>query len=295
MLLTGTEYICIVAASDTSFASPVWLEEILTEGEYSKPTDGPQLWDDQYFNTVKKHSLKVVVGDTDQFLQLETWDLANTPLFIYLFGIDGSVIWEDSATIRTSRKRVFKFGNVDGLEIQAKKTGANLNIITRKNLLSTEIANGATLTGITIESGLTFTSTSKNGSFTLGSSPVYKITKTATDGLIYHKAEVNKRFPIKAGMVVQVAFDTYAGANNSDGNPGIRLTGYNGSDVSTETFLVGNGAFIMGRLTGTYMFTSASTRYFKLSIVADETNSVNEFDNIVLAYGWAGLPKFIDF
>lgn len=296
MLVGGIDSICIVAAADTHLSAPVWLDEILTEGKYRAPYDGPQLWNDGFYNTIRKHTFKFQTGDTSKFTQLETWAEANTPVFLYTFGIDGGLQWEEGCVIRPDRDRANKSLDPDFLEVQIAVSGLGLNVRSRKNLLPSSVATGDTVTGFTIQSGTTFQSTTPNAGFSLATGNAFRLTQTT--GYASGLATYNQKFPARKGHPISVWASYFGISGNDVGTPGIRLIGYNGSGSTTETFELINGIYSLENLIGTYIFSNANTRYFKLAFFSNEpgggVNVINEFDSIALTYG-PQISKFIDF
>jgi len=293
MLVGGIDSICIVAAADTHLADPVWLDKVLTEGNYRAPYDGPQLWNDGYYNTIRKHTFKFLTGDTAQFTKLEAWAEANTSVFIYTFGIDGGLQWEEGSVIRPNRDRANKSLDPDYLEIQIAVSGIGLNVRARKNLLPSAVAGGDSVAGFTLDSGITFVSTTPNAGFTSAVGAAFRLTQSS-GSYSFLKATYSQKFPARKGHPVSLFASMFAGTGNDVGTPGIILTGYSGTGVSTETFALTNDSFIHGVMKGTYLFANSSTRYFKLSFACNEPTSVNEFDSIAVTYG-PQILKFIDF
>lgn len=284
MILTGTELICIVPASDTHFAESIWLEQLPGEGEFIQSSSGIELLDSNFYNTARDHSYTFQTADHQHFIKLATWESGNTPLNIYSFGVDGVIFFRESVVIRTELKKPNQSKNISTLEVSCQLQKSTKLIYQRKNLLDTDIAN-ANLTSQWSVSGGTITLINPgHASFTLKDGNILKLVQSAH--ATPEVATSTFKIPVRLGMSFHLRLESYTYNGGSNPTYLFGLSGRNSSGTEVEYFEYESNSNGNNSMSFSMTIGSANTKYvvMLISVDGDGSAATMEFDKLIVSY-----------
>lgn len=272
------------AVTDPHFSKGIWLTLISPETNFEKSDMPIILYNGTPYNEKTKYTFELICYDMDKLSDIETLIKSNGKVQVFAFG-EKCLQWREAVTVNYSNTspgnpdETAEFKLVFNYEIKTD------NIICSKNMLPLLFRTGDATT-YTTPSGCTYTSATKNGSFTTGSGKVNKIVQTAT-GASGKVSLTGWKFPAKSGMKFSFFSDEYD-YNGTVKNAGIILSGLDSSGASSEDLQlnVSNGG--LHALLGSAVFAVSTTTQFQFCIYANSTSGTvqtAEFDNLALCYG----------
>lgn len=289
MIQTGFECAAIAATTDTHFASVVWLDNLSTDTEYTEEALTVEQYNGLPYTLQTEHKLTIAShDDPTKQAQLKTWADANTSVYIWLYGIRGSVVWGVASTIQYKRETGGKPGEHSAFTIETMYRGVSANIRNSINLLPSTARTGDYATSNYTASNCTLSSTTKNGSFTSATGNVLKLTQTvagtysATLGTSMYDT-----FPCRTNMAFYVRSLAYTSAGN-DPVVKVGMAQYDSSGsflaVVTADGIGGTG---QETIAGAVTASNASTAYVRFRVLgttSSGTTGVNEFDSMQVSY-----------
>jgi len=277
MIITGLERVAIVQADDTDFSDTIWLDKVSDEGEYVEEFVGIQDTNNNNYNLNRQHDFTFTFLENEKYILLKELAEANTPVHLFAYGLDGSVIWREDTILNLKVTKQSGFGSHQMFVVNVSYLGLSANIMASKNILFDTLRTcdyAITSTQWTITS-TTFTAPvdTSNPAF---SGKTYQL---AGAGSIVIKEFAN-HFPVKPGMIFYFRADAYS-ASTIDRT--LLIDEYASTTLQVSNAITSNGIGSTANLGSAVTISDADTDYIKIGLSVSSATGI--FDNLMLSYG----------
>lgn len=241
MVISGLKEVHITPTTYPDWTDETLLTNILEDGSFEQVTSSVMSSEGQHLTASVRTTFEFSHVDSDKMSELETLSAAGTLIYLVAYGIDGHVqIWKPARIVATQTIEI-KPGGLKKQTVKVQIDHLRSDFVQYSpNLLPVAFAYGSGLSSVSYSvSAGSFTSTTKNGSFTSATSPILKFTGATADigDTLTIRPVATGAWPVPTGLpTLSVTAKSYADSSGGTYN-GFDFTfvNYDIGDVPTET------------------------------------------------------------